>query len=96
MKPDDESKMWAVGRSVANDPAFVKCPRCWRYHRLIQNYDGLCDRCCQVLLDLNLYVDEIRQSMKAQLDYYHVSNYERINGEWVRKDNGKDSKDRNN
>lgn len=28
----------------------VKCPRCWRYTGEGRfNFDGLCDRCCQVL-----------------------------------------------
>lgn len=28
---------------------YVKCPRCWRWHPMDLNYDGLCDRCCGML-----------------------------------------------
>ena len=39
-------------RSLANDPDYTKCPRCWHYtHEGLHNHDGLCDRCCRVLID---------------------------------------------
>lgn len=28
----------------------VKCPRCYQYHMVADNFDHLCDRCCDVLL----------------------------------------------
>ena len=41
-----------VVESLANDPDYVKCPRCWHYtHEGLLNFDGLCDRCCNVLVD---------------------------------------------
>lgn len=42
----------AIVRSLANDPDYTKCPRCWHYtHEGLHNHDGLCDRCCRVLID---------------------------------------------
>lgn len=44
--------MEIIVTSLANDPNYAKCPRCWHYtHEGIENYDGLCDRCCRVLAD---------------------------------------------
>ncbi len=41
-----------VVRSLANNPDYVKCPRCWHYtHEGLHNHDGLCDRCCNVMID---------------------------------------------
>lgn len=38
--------------SLADDPNMVKCPRCWHYSSEGKhNYDGLCDRCCLVIVD---------------------------------------------
>jgi hypothetical protein len=38
--------------SLVNNPDYTKCPRCWHYtHEGLHNHDGLCDRCCRVLLD---------------------------------------------
>ena len=42
-----------VVRSLANDPNYIKCPRCWHYtHEGLSNHDGLCDRCINVLRDV--------------------------------------------
>lgn len=41
----------AVVRSLRDDPNYVKCPRCWHYHTVLLNYEALCDRCCNVLLE---------------------------------------------
>lgn len=30
----------------------TRCPRCRKWHYVHLNYDGLCDRCCEVLLAL--------------------------------------------
>ena len=48
-----ETGIDAIGvRSLANNPNYVKCPRCWHYtHEGISNYDSLCDRCCRGLLN---------------------------------------------
>jgi isoleucyl-tRNA synthetase len=33
------------------DSSLLKCPRCWHYtHSGLHNFDGLCDRCCDVLI----------------------------------------------
>ena len=40
-----------VIRSLAQDPNYVKCPRCWNYtHEGLSNYDNLCDECCSTLV----------------------------------------------
>jgi hypothetical protein len=26
----------------------IKCPRCWHFHHVTENYDNLCDRCHNV------------------------------------------------
>ena len=37
--------------SLKDDPSYAKCPRCWRYTGEGRfNFDGLCDRCCAVIL----------------------------------------------
>ena len=28
----------------------IKCPRCWHYHHIADNHDGLCDRCCLTMM----------------------------------------------
>lgn len=30
---------------------YPKCPRCYRYTPSDLNHDGLCDRCCKVIVD---------------------------------------------
>jgi hypothetical protein len=37
--------------SLAKDPNYVKCPRCWKYHAVKDNFMSLCDTCCRVLLE---------------------------------------------
>lgn len=27
-----------------------KCPRCQLWHQVTENFDGLCDRCCDVMI----------------------------------------------
>lgn len=29
----------------------IKCPRCWQYHTVRVNYDGLCDRCLRLIVE---------------------------------------------
>jgi hypothetical protein len=37
--------------SLKDNPDYKKCPRCWNYtHEGLHNFDGLCNRCCLVLL----------------------------------------------
>ena len=40
-----------VARSLKDDPNYAKCPRCWHMHTALLNYDCLCDRCCNVLVE---------------------------------------------
>jgi hypothetical protein len=41
-----------VVRSLRDNPDYIKCPRCWHYtHEGLHNHDGLCDRCCNVLIE---------------------------------------------
>ena len=28
----------------------IKCPRCWKQHHVVDNFDGLCDGCQDVLI----------------------------------------------
>lgn len=37
--------------SLRDDSNYCKCPRCWKYHACKENFDGLCDKCCHVLLE---------------------------------------------
>lgn len=41
----------AIARSLRDDLNYIKCPRCWHMHTVLLNYDGLCDRCCSVLIE---------------------------------------------
>lgn len=36
---------------TVEDAVGVKCPRCWKVHRVEVNFDHLCDRCCEVILE---------------------------------------------
>ncbi|MDE3021947.1 MAG: hypothetical protein KGI54_08815 [Pseudomonadota bacterium] len=38
-------------RSLMDDDNYTKCPRCWHYHTIKINYDGLCDACCKNILE---------------------------------------------
>ena len=38
-------------KSLAADPNFTKCPRCWHYHSVLINHDCLCDSCCRTLVE---------------------------------------------
>ncbi len=29
----------------------IKCPRCWNYHTVRENHDGLCDRCLRLIAE---------------------------------------------
>lgn len=40
-----------IVRSLRDDPNYTKCPRCWHFHAVRLNYEGLCDRCCKVLIE---------------------------------------------
>lgn len=54
---------------LGNDPNYTKCPRCWMYHAVKDNYDGLCDRCCRVIVDSfpnHESVPHIKASYEAQ------------------------------
>lgn len=33
-----------------DDGRNVRCPRCWHWHGVIENFDGLCDGCQQLIL----------------------------------------------
>lgn len=63
-----------VARSIAADPNYVKCPRCWHYHTVLLNYDALCDRCCQVILEGfpdHASVPFIRANQEAQRRHFN-------------------------
>lgn len=43
-----------TARSIKNDPEYIQCPRCFFYTSIVAsppNYDGLCNRCCRVLVN---------------------------------------------
>jgi hypothetical protein len=58
----------------------VKCPRCWHYHYVRENYDNLCDRCCRTILDdhpeFNL---EVTEGIKIAIEKQKIK-YTKING----------------
>jgi hypothetical protein len=37
----------------------LKCPRCWKYHGIQENYQGICDRCAEAIItsDPDDYMD---------------------------------------
>ena len=62
-----------LGVTPANNGRNVKCPRCWHWHGVVENYDSLCDRCCDVLV--RDYPDHesvpfIKQCLAAQREKY--------------------------
>lgn len=61
-------------RSLANDPDYSKCPRCWHYtHEGLHNYENLCDRCCHALVDGwpdHESVTHILESRKKQMTHF--------------------------
>lgn len=44
--PDNDDDIVDVYR--ADGP---KCPRCWRMHGIPDNHLGMCDRCCDAILE---------------------------------------------
>ena len=59
-----------VVKSLALDPRYSKCPRCWHYHAVQGQFDNLCDRCCNVLVTAwpdHESVPHILKSRKDQL-----------------------------
>ncbi len=60
----------------------LKCPRCRHYHYFILNYDNLCDRCCNTILEEHPeYNEEVtsgiintykKQSLKWKIPLYFV------------------------
>jgi hypothetical protein len=62
-------------KPVMLNPRSVKCPRCWQYHTVAENYDNLCDRCQNVILKHfpeHESADGIRASIAAQIEKYTV------------------------
>lgn len=52
-----------------------KCPRCYSYHMVQDNFDFLCDRCCEVLVadwPEHPSIQFILESKKAQREKYGV------------------------
>jgi len=37
--------------SLKDNPDYCQCPRCWKFHHVFENFDSLCDRCINVILD---------------------------------------------
>lgn len=62
--------------SLKDSPDHVKCPRCWHYtHEGQHNHDGLCDRCCNVLLSdfpEHESIPHIKASREAQKQRWTV------------------------
>ena len=72
---NDECKgLSFVVRSLANDPDYIKCPRCRHYtHEGLYNYDNLCDRCCSNMVEGwpdHPDIPHILESRKKQLEYF--------------------------
>ena len=66
-----------VVRSLANDPDYIKCPRCRHYtHEGLHNYDNLCDRCCSNIVEGwpdHPDTAHILESRKKQLEYFSAA-----------------------
>jgi Mg2+ and Co2+ transporter CorA len=43
--------MTVTVESLKQDPRFTKCPRCWKYHAVKDNFMELCDDCCKALIE---------------------------------------------
>jgi hypothetical protein len=57
-----------------NDGHNVKCPRCWHWHGVAENFDRLCDKCQQIMLaDFPNHpsVPHIQSALTAQRAKYH-------------------------
>lgn len=51
----------------------VKCPRCWHWHGVVENFDNLCDDCQSVILkDFPDHESApfIKESMQKQVEKY--------------------------
>ena len=47
-----QERLFVHVSSFANDPNYVKCPRCWQYtHSGLFNFDNLCDKCCDAMIE---------------------------------------------
>ena len=44
------TKFGLISIQSMDDGRNVKCPRCWQYHGVIENFENLCDRCSLVIL----------------------------------------------
>jgi hypothetical protein len=58
-----------------DDGRNVKCPRCWHWHGVRENFDNLCDSCCKVILaDFPNHpsVAHIRAAYDAQARKYGI------------------------
>lgn len=62
-------------KSLVGNPDYVRCPRCWTYHTVMLNHDGLCDRCQNAILtDMPDHesVPFIKTCLEAQARYFRV------------------------
>lgn len=61
--------------SLNGNPSYCKCPRCFKFHRILENFEGLCDRCVEVILEwfpAHESVPSIKVALQKQRKKYEV------------------------
>lgn len=70
---DGEQVPVGVAVESMDDGRNVKCPRCWHWHGVIENFDNLCDKCQKIILtDFPNHpsVPYIKSALEAQAKKY--------------------------
>lgn len=66
-------------KSLKDNKEYVKCPRCWVWHGVKENYDYLCDRCWPILIKnypTHWSIPHIKKSIKTQRKKYGIKEEE--------------------
>jgi phage FluMu protein Com len=54
-----------------------KCPRCWKYHGIPENYQGICDFCARALLEADPE-DYLGNKDKEQTDEDFIAGFKNL------------------